>query len=251
MQGKSKTHGQNNCLIDSILMALQEQHVIRKLDVDARAAVCSSVRRGLIEQHGVEPEDAEYGHAYLSHEESFHHICERLRLDHPDIWSEDINQYALHITAIVSDRTQRRQLYDSNNELDGEVPDDRPVESKPVIELDASEIPPDPCMLRLYCNTHNDIHCTPYHYEWISCRDEGHSEDEESNVDDDNIDRNSDHLPLDSSDENGDEDDENEDDHEHNPAPPSQRTPMSDMDDSDGDEIDFAIRLPIAHACAL
>ena len=86
-----------NCLIDSILLALQEQKQIKPLKVDDRAAVCSSVRRNLIEHHGVAPESPEEGQAYLSHEGSFHDICTRLRIDHPDIWFEDIDPHRLRL----------------------------------------------------------------------------------------------------------------------------------------------------------
>ena len=242
---KSKTHGQNNCLIDSILLALQEQKQIKPLGVDGRAAVCSSVRRSLIEHHGVAPESPEEGQTYLSHDESFDDICTRLRIDHPDIWFENIDPHRLPIIAVVFDRSQRRQVYDARGEWAGEIPDDltEPVVSEPLVESD--KLPE--VYIRLYCNTHDDAHCTPYHYEWISCRDEGNSEDEKSNVDDDDdVDSNPDHLPLATSDENGD-DSEDEDDDEDNPAPPSQRMSMSDTDDDDDDdERNTSLRLPLA-----
>ena len=243
---KSRTHGQNNCLIDSILLALQEQKQIKPLGVDDRAAVCSSVRRGLIDHHGVAPGSPEEGQTYLSHEESFDDICTRLRVDHPDIWFDGIDPHRLPIIAVVFDRSQRQQIYDTSDELAGEVPDDlnEPVESKALITSDNL---PEVC-IRLYCNTHDDAHCTPYHYEWISCRDKGDSEDEKSNVDDDDdVESNPDPLPLATSDEN-DDDNEDEDDDVDNPAPPSQRTPMSDTDDDDNDEGDTAPCLPLAES---
>ena len=179
----------------------------------------------------------------MSHEESFDDICTRLRIDHPDIWFEDIDPHRLPIMAVVFDKSQRRQVYDTRDEWAGEIPDDltEPVVSKPLIESD--NLPE--VYIRLYCNTHDDAHCTPYHYEWISCRDKGDSEDEKSNVDDDDdVESNPDPLPLATSDEN-DDDNEDEDDDEDNPAPPSQRTPMSDTDDDDDDERNTA-PLPLA-----
>ena len=242
---KSKTHGQNNCLIDSILLALQEQKKIKPLEVDDRAAVCSSVRRNLIEHHGVAPESPEEGQAYLSHEGSFHDICTRLRIDHPDIWFEDIDPHRLPIMAVVFDKSQRRQVYDTRGEWAGEIPDDltEPVASKPLIESD--HLPE--VYIRLYCNTHDDAHCTPYHYEWISCQEERNSEDEKSSVDgDDDVKSNPDPFAPAMSDEN-DDDNEDENDDEDNPAPPVQRLPVSDSNDDDDEEND-TVPLPFAES---
>ena len=82
---ESMTHGQNNCLMDSILLALQDKKYIKPLEVRERAAICSSIRRHLIEHHGIEPEAPDGSHSYLSHEDSFDAICNQLRNEHPNI----------------------------------------------------------------------------------------------------------------------------------------------------------------------
>ena len=46
----SMTHGQHNCLIDSMLLALEAQSKVKTLSVEDRAAVCSAVRSHLIER---------------------------------------------------------------------------------------------------------------------------------------------------------------------------------------------------------
>ena len=180
---ESMTHGQHNCLMDSILLALQDKQHIKPLEVHERAAICSSIRRHLIEHHGIEPEAPDGSHSYLSHEESFDAICNQLRNEHSNIWSDDIDVTRLSIAAVVFDRFQRQQLYDSSGAWTAEMEElDVPVVSKP---LNASgEL--DEVLIQLYCNTHDDEHGTPYHYEWISFNKADREEDEvESSAEDD------------------------------------------------------------------
>ena len=200
---ESMTHGQHNCLMDSILLALQDKQHIKPLEVHERAAICSSIRRHLIEHHGIEPEAPDGSHSYLSHEESFDAICNQLRNEHPNIWCDHIDVTRLSIAAVVFDRFQRQQLYDSSGAWTAEMEElDVPVVSKP---LNASgEL--DEVLIQLYCNTHDDEHGTPYHYEWISFNKADREEDEvESSAEDD------------------------EDDDYSNPAPP----PIFTSDDED------------------
>jgi len=179
---ESMTHGQHNCLMDSILLALQDKQYIKPLEVHERAAICSSIRRHLIEHHGIEPEAPDGSHSYLSHEDSFDAICNQLRNEHSNIWYDDIDVTRLSIAAVVFDRFQQQQLYDSNGEWAAEMEDvNAPVVSRP---LNASgEV--DEVWIQLYCNTHDDEHGTPYHYEWISSEADRKEEEEESSVDDD------------------------------------------------------------------
>ena len=71
----------------------------------------------------------------------------------------------LNLSAIVYDRFQRRLLQDEDGTLT-ELPDLHPtiISKAPTAEDESTEI------IRLYCNTHEDEHGTPYHYEWISGR---------------------------------------------------------------------------------
>ena len=200
---ESMTHGQHNCLMDSILLALQNKQHIKPLEAHERAAICSSIRRHLIEHHGIEPEAPDGSHSYLSHEDSFDAICNQLRNEHPNIWCDHIDVTRLSITAVVFDRFQRQQLYDDSGAWAAEMEElNAPVVSRPLNA--AGEL--DEVWIQLYCNTHDDEHGTPYHYEWISSEADRKEEEEESSVE-------------------GDEDDDI-----NNPAPP----PILTSDDEDG-----------------
>ena len=71
----SMSHGENNCLIDSVLLALGDQKMVCRLDVDARAAICRDVRRHLVGRGIVSPD----GFPFLSHELHAHAIVKHLR----------------------------------------------------------------------------------------------------------------------------------------------------------------------------
>ena len=64
-----KTHGQNACLIDSMLLALQDQHSIRPLTSEERAVTGDSIRSHLIDGHDVAPPAPDGSHSFLFHEE--------------------------------------------------------------------------------------------------------------------------------------------------------------------------------------
>ena len=221
---KSNTHGKNNCLIDSILLALQDKDYIKPLEVYERAAVCGSIRRHLIEHHGVAPESPDGSQSYLSHEDSFDAICQQLRSEHPNIWLDGVDAIRLPIIALIYDRFQRQQLYDSSGAGDGEMDEVAPVVSMP---LSASDYLPE-VHIQLYCNTHDDAYGTPYHYEWISLAEEANEEEEQSGEDDDDDGENNPApLPLLTSDEDGSDD-------QDNPAPP---VPMSAADNDDENNV--------------
>ena len=61
----SKTHGQNACLIDSILLALQDKQLILPLALDDRAAICKSIRLHLIDHHGLAPPTPDGFHSFF------------------------------------------------------------------------------------------------------------------------------------------------------------------------------------------
>ena len=100
-------------------------------------------------------------------------------------------------------------------------------EAAPVVSmpLSASDHLPE-VHIQLYCNTHDDAHGTPYHYEWISVDEEVSEEEDESGVDGDDDDENNPApLPPPTS-------DEDDGDDEDNPAPP---LPVSGLDNDDED----------------
>ena len=86
---RSRTHGQNNCLIDSVLLSLQAGGHLRRLTRAERASICASARAHLEEQHGVPPISGNGVYPYLSHEDHFDPICTHLR-QVPDIWDPAI-----------------------------------------------------------------------------------------------------------------------------------------------------------------
>ena len=237
---KSKTHGQNNCLIDSILLALQDQEYIKVLTISKRAAICSSIRRYLVDHTDVAPEHPDGRQSYLSHEESFDAICGQLRTEHKDIWMDGLDPTRLPIVVVVVDRLQRRQLYDESGAWTEEQEDlNKPVLSK---APSAEEHLPE-AQIQLYCNTHEDDLGTPYHYEWISTEAGVSKEgEEESGMEDDNNETN-DPSPFHTSTS----DEDNVDDEDDNPAAPRL---MSDTDDNDS-KANAAPSMPILPLSAL
>ena len=217
----SETHGQNNCLMDSILLALQDQEYIEVLTISKRAAICSSIRRYLIDHTDVAPEDPDGRQSYLSHEESFDAICGQLRTEHKDIWMDGLDPTRLPIVVVVVDRLQRRQLYDESGAWTAEQEElNKPVLSK---APSAEEHLPG-AQIHLYCNTHEDDVGTPYHYEWISTKAGISKEgEEESGMEDDET---NDPIPF----HTPTSDEDYIDDEDDNPAAPRL---MSDTDDND------------------
>ena len=211
----SKTHGQNNCLIDSTLLALHDQDYIKPLTISKRAAICSSIRRYLVDHTDVAPEHPDGRQSYLSHEDSLDAICGQLRTEHKDIWMDGLDPTRLPIVVVMFDRFQRRQLYDESGAWAAELEElNAPVLSKaPSAEEHLRD-----AQIQLYCNTHEDDVGTPYHYEWIAT-EAGISKggEEESGMEDDN-------------DETNDPDEDYVDDEDENPAAPWL---MPDTDDDD------------------
>ena len=71
----SNSHGSNDCLTDSILLALVDQGVIVFLPMARRLDMCAIVRRFLVLVAGVSSE----GFPFLAHDEHFGRICSALR----------------------------------------------------------------------------------------------------------------------------------------------------------------------------
>jgi len=127
----SSAHGANNCLTDSILLALAAQGLTQILTPEERAAVCDRVRVHLETCHGV---PAEYPAPFLSHEDHFDAICQFLRSDDPDLWSPAVVPSKLSITAVVFDRFHRQILQDVHGSM-SELPDTHlPVPSSSVAQ---------------------------------------------------------------------------------------------------------------------
>merc|ERR1711946_39198 len=63
----SSSHGRNDCLTDSILLAMEDQGLIRSLDIDMRVQLCTAVRRHLVLACDLSP----HSYPFRSHDEHF------------------------------------------------------------------------------------------------------------------------------------------------------------------------------------
>ena len=167
---QSRAHGENNCFIDGILLALIDQGCVRPLDLEERRAICSAIRLHLIEHHGVEPPARDGRHSFLPHEDHFKAIGDQLC---------DVDCSKLSIAAVVFDRFHRRQLFNDVGELLGELPEAHPPVFSPAPQAEQGQ----EVLIQLYCNTADDSHGTPYHYEWLSSRPQCDIDDDESEAD--------------------------------------------------------------------
>ena len=64
----SDTHGEHNCLIDSMLLALSSIGMARSLTEEQRARLCHETRDYLVTHHDVPPGGPD-GFPFLSHED--------------------------------------------------------------------------------------------------------------------------------------------------------------------------------------
>ena len=145
----SSTHGVNNCLIDSLILALSHAGLAREVcSLDSRAMICQKARRHLVDQHGASEDD------YLAHDDHLKNIFEYLRSHERDFWHEDVSVDLLECTVTVFDRfTCRMEL----------VPTE-PV-FMPALVAPASSQEVRHVQLALYACTVRDGQ--GYHYEWI------------------------------------------------------------------------------------
>ena len=156
----SLAHGENNCLIDSILLALHSRGLLAPLSVQRRAEICRVVRRYVADVHGF---TVQGHHQFLSHETHLHAVCQGLRAFGIDLWCPGVEPSRIGITVVAFDRSHRRTVQDVNG-CAFELPEmHEPVRSAPPGHSNGV----DDVVLQLYCNTHDDEHATPYHYEWI------------------------------------------------------------------------------------
>ena len=176
---QSRTHDESNCLIYSILLALIDQGCVRPLDLKERRAICSAIRLHLIEHHGVEPPARDGGHSFLSHEDHFKAIGDQLRDVHSEVWLPHVDCSKLSIAAVVFDRFHRRQLFNDVGEFSGELPETHPPVFSPAPQAEQGH----EVLIQLYCNTADDGHGTPYHYEWLTARPQCDTDDDDSDAD--------------------------------------------------------------------
>ena len=141
----SSTHGANNCLIDSLLLALQHAGVVRaEVDVGDRALICARLRRHLVMEHGENPD------GYLAHDRVLPQIFQHLRDTEKAVFVDAAHAQSIALTVTVVDRFTCR---------DDLVPTD------PVLVPSVAGLEPSHMQVQLYACT--DRHGIGYHYEWV------------------------------------------------------------------------------------
>ena len=145
----SSTHGANQCLIDSLVLALRHAGLA---DVDSavpnRAATCMRVREHLVRHHGATMD------GYLAHDDHLRPVFEYLCVHEGEFWRAGVRPDLIECTVTVFDRfTCRAEL----------APTEPVFISAPVAEASRHEVRH--VQLALYVCTGLDG--LGYHYEWI------------------------------------------------------------------------------------
>ena len=145
----SATHGQNNCLIDSLLLALSHAGLVRAgLPVAQRGAVCARARQHLMLHHGA----SEAG--YLEHDAHGEGVFSYLVAHEPGIWRDGVDPRLVELTVTVFDRFSCRA------ELAPTEPLHFPSRAAPASSHDVRHE-----QIQLYACTHSNG--ASYHYEWV------------------------------------------------------------------------------------
>ena len=149
----SSTHGANQCLIDSLVLALRHAGLAEADgSLPNRAAICMRVRKHLVENHGASKD------GYLSHDNHLNSVFDYLRLHEKDFWREGVRPELIECTVTVFDRfTCRVEL----------VPTEPVYIRAPVAEALRHEVRH--VQLALYACT--GLNGLGYHYEWIHGED--------------------------------------------------------------------------------
>ena len=151
----SNSHGRNDCLTDSILLAIEHQGLIETLHVDRRSQLCAAVRRHLETTCGICP----HSNPFLSHDQHFHGICQQLRTSLLPIWRAEHTPSQTSFTCIVYDRFNRQMLENADGTY-SEL-----VETNPVYSVAPGENALT-SLISIYCNT--NANGEGWHYEWIT-----------------------------------------------------------------------------------
>ena len=141
----SSSHGRNDCLTDSILLAMEDQGLIGPLDIDMRVQLCTAVRRHLVMACGLSP----HNYPFLSHDEHFEAICQVLREYLLPLWLAEQCPSQTSLTCIVYDRFNRQMVEDATGGF-VELAETNPVQSAAPGAESLSAV------VALYCNTHDN-----------------------------------------------------------------------------------------------
>ena len=144
----SLTHGTNQCLIDSLVLALRHAGVAAAdPSVPHRQALCLRVRQHLVKHHGATIA------GYLAHDAQVRPIFEYLR-EQADFWREGVRPDLIECTVTVFDR------FTSRVELAPTEPVFIPAHVAAASSHEVRHV-----QLALYACTGLDG--VGYHYEWI------------------------------------------------------------------------------------
>jgi len=145
----SSAHGANQCLIDSVILALSHAGIAEAdISISSRAAICSRVREHLVKFHGASHD------GYLAHDEQVQAVFEYLRSHELALWRAGVHPERIECTVTVFDRFSCRV------EL---APTDPVFIPAPIAEASSHEV--QHVQLALYaCTSLNGL---GYHYEWI------------------------------------------------------------------------------------
>ena len=108
----SNSYGRNDCLTDSILLAMEDQGLITPLDKNTRMQLCTTVRRHLVLACDLCPNST----PFLGHDRHFEQICHALREQLVQHWKAQEPPSQTALTCIVYDRFNRQMLQDANGE---------------------------------------------------------------------------------------------------------------------------------------
>ena len=106
----SNSHGHNDCLTDSILLAMADQGLITPLDTMTRMQLCTIVRKHLELTCNLCPNS----YPFLAHDRHFEPICHALREHLLPHWKAQKPFSRTALTCIVLDRSNRQLLPDAS-----------------------------------------------------------------------------------------------------------------------------------------
>ena len=145
----SAIHGRNNCLIDSLLLALSHTGLAKAgLSVATRKDICVRARDHLVKNNGA----SEAG--YLAHDDHVRSVFEHLRLSEANIWRDGVQADHIEMTVTVFDRfTSCTELVPTEPVL---IPSRAGAASSHAVRHE---------QVSLYACIHLDG--AGYHYEWM------------------------------------------------------------------------------------
>ena len=141
----SSSHGRNDCLTDSILLAMEDQGLIGPLSIDRRVQLCTAVRCHLLRDCGLSPHSC----PFLSHDKHFAAICQVLRESLLPLWLAEQCPSQTSLTCIVYDRFNRQMVEDATGGYT-ELVETNPVQSAAPGAESLSAV------VTLYCNMHDN-----------------------------------------------------------------------------------------------